>query len=75
MATPMAGRRAAAQTAPVAAAAPISVSFAVISTTAAVVVALLLVAVLVLTVAVLLVVFRLMADHVEDERRASPGPG
>jgi hypothetical protein len=59
----------------VAAAAPISVSFAVVSTTAGVVVALLLAAVLVVTVAVLLVVFRLMADHAEDEGRASPGPG
>jgi hypothetical protein len=59
----------------VAAAAPISVSFAVVSTTTGVVVALLLAGVLAVTVAVLVVVFRLMADHTEDERRASPGPG
>jgi hypothetical protein len=59
----------------VAATAPISAWFAVVSTTAGVVVALLLAAVVVVTVAVLLVVFRLMADHAEDERQASPGPG
>ena len=55
-----------------AAAIPIDL-LAVVSTTAGVVLAMVLAAVVVATVAVLWVVFRLMADHADEEQPASPG--
>jgi hypothetical protein len=57
----------------VAAAAPIWGFLAVVSASAGIVLALLLGAVVVVTAAVLWVVFRLMADHADDEHPAGSG--
>ena len=59
----------------VAAALPIWGFIAVVSATGGIVLAVLLVAVVVVTVAVLWVVFRLMADHADDEYPAGSGSG